>query len=419
MKRRILVVAASFVLAALILLLLPASPHDPGVSTGPSDTSQHPTGTKPPHTSGDSQPSEPGVVRLYSCEADLVTILSELATEYTALTGVEVLVLSREDEDCQTALQRYMESEDPPTVLCVHSRSQLNFWKDSLLDLDDTDLAAALCNEGLGMRMDGKLLAIPTSVEGYGLLANLEALSTVLSRSDIYDFNSLSMWTQILKSNSITPFPPAAPTLQDAWHLLIGEDLDSTRAFLDLYLANSSQSGNAMELFLQGKTAFYLGGTWEYDTMSSFADKKLDLRNLDIIPNYAENAMQYVCSTAWCINAGARQRDIDTTLRFLNWMVTPGEDGTLPIDRLQLLTPFTGATWYGNQLEKKLLQYMQVEDAVLQWKDAHTGDKRLLVALTAYIEENSNENWEALCQTVNMVKAENGYIEKYITIKGD
>lgn len=417
MKQRILVAAASLVLAALILLLLPVSSPDPGISTGPSGTSHSPNQSGSSSTPVVTQPAAPGVVRLYSCEDNVIAVLTELAAEYTTLTGVEVVVMGRDADGCQATLQRYMESEDPPTVFCIHSRSQLNFWKDSLLDLDDTDLAAALCNEGLCMRMDGKLLAIPTAVEGYGLLANLEVLSTVLSRSDIYDFNSLSMWTQILKSNSITPFPPAAPTLRDAWHLLIGEDLDSTKAFLDLYLANSSISGNAMELFLQGKTAFYLGGTWEYDTMASFTDQTMDLRNLDIIPNYAEGAMQYVCSTAWCVNAGARQDDIDATLAFLDWVVTPGEAGTLPIDRLQILTPFTGANWYGNQLEKKLRHYMQKEGAVLQWKDADSGDKRLLLALTAYMESNTNDNWEVLCQAVSMVKAESGYIEEYITIE--
>lgn len=412
MKQRILVAAASLVLAALILLLLPVSPHDPSGSTGPTRPSQtdpnsNPTATTPTTT----QPQQPGVVRLYSCDADFRIAFAELAAEYTALTGIEVLVLGPgENDDCQSALQRYMESEDPPTTLCVHSQNHLRTWQENLLDLDETDLAAALCNDGLAMRVNGKLLAIPAVVEGYGLLTNLEVLSTVLSRSDIYDFPSLSMWVQILKSNSITPFPPAAPTLRDAWHLLIGEDLESTRAFLDLQLAYSSKSGDGVELFMQGKTAFYPGGTWEYDRLAASANTKMSLMNLDIIPNFAEGAMQYVCSTAWGVNAGAKQADIDATLQFLSWLVSAGEAGT-PVDRLQILSPFADATWYGNQLEKKLRTYMQTESAVLQWKDADSGDKRLLLALTAYLEDNSDENWEALCQTVTIVKAENGYTD--------
>ncbi len=413
MKKRILVAAASLILAALILLLLPVPSDDPGVTTGPTVPTQTTQGTKPTVTTPptDSQPTQPGVVRVYSCETRFVTVLTELAAEYFALTGVEVVVLSPEEGDCQTSLQRYMESEDPPTAFCIHSQSQLGFWQDSLLDLNDTDLAAALCNDDLGLWLDGKLLAIPTSVEGYGLLANLEVLGTVLTRSDIYDFASLSMWVKILKDNSITAFPHASPSLQDAWQLLIGDDLESTRSFLDLYLAYDSKSGNALELFAQGKTAFCLTGTWDHDTLESFTNKQLDLRNLDILPTYSEGAMQYVCNSAWCVNAGARQVDIDATLVFLNWMVSADENGTPPVDRLQVLTPFAASTWYGNWLEKKLHHYMETERVVLQWKGGDDSDKRMLLALTAYMENNTDENWDILCRTVNNVKAENGYTE--------
>lgn len=412
MKHRILVAAASLVLAALILLLLPAGPNGPGAGTNPSGPLSPSHNTQPSDTPPvNTQPSDSGVVRLYSCDDTIVTVFTELAAEYTALTGVEVVVLCQEPDGCQATLRRYMESEDPPTMLCVHSQSQLKDWKDTLLDLDDTALANALCNDGLGLRLDGKLLGIPAAVEGYGLLVNAELLGTkgALSRNDIFDLSSLTTAAQILKNNSVKAFPTAAATLQDAWYLLLGEDLESARAFIDLYLAGGSTTGDPLEQFLDGKAAFRIGGSWEYDMLASYTDTAFHVRNLDILPNYAAGAMQYVCSTVWCVNASARQEDIDATLAFLSWMVTAGEETAAPVDRLQTLAPFADAAWYGNQLEKKLRGYMQTEAAVLRWEDANAGDKRLLLALTAYMADNTDENWEALRLVVNMVKVENGY----------
>ena len=411
MRKRILVAVASVVLAALILLLLPASPDVPDISTNPTDPTQtfpttQPSGTTYPTT----QPVDPGVVRLYSCDEGVRAVFAELATEYTALTGVEVVVLSQEDDGCQATLQRYMESEDPPTVLCVHSQSQLTQWQDTLLDLDDTALAQALCNDGLGLRLDGKLLAIPAAVEGYGLLVNAELLGTkgALSRNDIFDLSSLSTAVQILKNNSVKAFPTPAATLQDAWLLLMGEELDDARDFLDLYIANGNKSGDAREQFQSGMAAFFPGGSWEYEALATVENSDFHVRNLDILPNFTAGAMQYVCSTAWCVNASARQEDIQSTLAFLSWMVTAGEDAPAPVDRLQKLTPFADAAWYGNQLEKKLRGYMQTEAAVVQWKNAEAGD-RLLLALTDYMAENTDEKWETLRLAVDAVKAENGY----------
>lgn len=411
MKQRILVAAASLVLAALILLLLPAAPNGPGVSTGPTGPGLPSSSDNQPVTST-TQPAAPGVVRLYGCDDDVLAVFTELASEYTALTGVEVVVLCHEPDGCQATLQRYMESEDPPTMLCVHSQSQLKDWQDTLLDLNDTALAAALCNDGLGMRLNGKLLGIPMEVEGYGLLFNAELLGkkAAYTREGIQNLTDLKIVSQILKNNSVKAFPAAAFASQDVWYLLMNEDLQSARSFIDLYLANCSKTGDSMTLFLNGKAAFYLGGTWDYDTLASFTDATLDVRNLDILPNYAAGAMQYLCSTVWCVNASARQEDIDATLAFLSWMVTAGEETPAPVDQLQKLSPFTDAAWYGNWLENKLRGYMQAEAAVLHWKDADLVGNRLLPSLAVYMADNTNENWEQLRLAVDMVKAEYGYL---------
>ncbi len=411
MKQRILVTVACFVLAALILLLLPPSANDPVVSTGPTVPPHTNPNTTPP-SSNATLPPAGGAVRLYSCDEGVRAVFTELAAEYSTLTGLEVTVLGPGEDDCQAGLQRYMESENPPTVLCIHSQSQLKSWQDSLLDLGNTGLAEMLCNDGLGMRLDGKLLGIPMAVEGYGLLFNAELLASkgALSRNDIFDLSSLTTAVQILKNNSVKAFPSATFTLQDAWYLLMSGDLDSARALIDLQLANGNKTGNPKQLFLDGKAAFCLGGSWDYDSLASAAGSALHVRNLDILPSYAAGAMQYVCSTVWCVNADTSEDNIRATLHFLKWMVTAGEDTPAPVDRLETLTPFADGSWYANQLEKKLRYYMQTETVVLQWKETTTVANRLLLALTDYVNDSTETNWEAVCRTAEQIKLENGYV---------
>ncbi len=408
MKHRLIVAIASLVLAALILLLLPASPGGPGDGTSP----WLPHFSRPTHsTTGSQPPEELGAVRLYSCDEATIALFTQLAAEYTALTGVEVTVLTPSQADCAASLEEHLESEAPPAVLCVHSQSQLVSWQHRLLDLSDTALAAQLCNTGLGLRIGNRLLGIPVALEAYGLLMNAELLGTkgALSRRDIFDMASLSTAVTILKNNSIKAFPTASLSLQDAWCLLMQEDLEALRAFLDLYLANGSQSGDAREQFLNGQAAFCLGGSWEYAALEAIRDAQLHTRNLDILPTFAAGGMQYVCDRVWCVNAAAKQADIDAALDFLTWMVTAGEGTPAPIDRLQTLSPFLGAAWYGNQLEKKLQGYMRTENAVLQWKTVDRAASSLHLALSTYLADNSDSNWDALCQAVEKWKTDNHY----------
>lgn len=396
MKHRIFIAVASVVLAAVILLLLPSAHPQETTPTEPDFSGRYPTKPTKPTAS-----PQTACVRLYSCDENWALALEALAVQYTQLTGTEVVVLRPQEEDCQETLSRLMESEEPPTVLCVHSQSQLERWEENLLDLTQTDLAAALCADSFGLYRKGKLLAVPMDLEGFGLLVNLEVLGTkgALSRNDITDGQTLTMAAQILKDNSVKAFPTAALDALAAVHLLLGSDEAQIRSFLDFYMANSHTSGDAADLFQNGKCAFYLGGTWAYSRLFTQEDQALQVRNLDILPTFLAGGIQYGFTTAWCVNAAAAQEDVTATMEFLTWLVSAGEDGSVPVDALQTLTPFTDSQWYGNQLEKKLLTYMKTEPAVVSWTPISEADTKLTMALQNYMENRNDDNW-AFLQTV-------------------
>lgn len=389
MKNRIWIAVIAVLLSAAVLLLLPpAHPADPE----PTEPSTPPTLQKP------TRPPAPGAVRLYCCNGQWLTALQELAGEYKALTGTEVTILTPDPDGCQATLARHMVSEDPPTVLCVHTQEQLVRWQEVLLDLSDTELAAKLYSQAFGLCLEGKMLAVPVDVEAFGLLFNAELLATkaAQSRNDIVDMTTLATTAQILKNNSFTAFPSAQWDPADAaWLLSVGEVSD-IRGFLELYLTYCAPSGDPLEQFLGGEAVFYLGGTWDFDMLMAEDQRSMEVRNLDILPTFSAGAMQYVSNMAWCVNGSVRQVDIDATMDFLNWMTTATEAATAPIDRLQTLAPFADATWYANQLEKRLRVYMRQEPATVAMDTVDVAPKVLLMALDAYLADPGEQTWNGL-----------------------
>ena len=392
MKRRILSVVSVVLAAVLLLGLLP------GCSDNPDPTPPiHGNNTTKP-TVSDTEPVDRGMVRLYSCNGRWLSALEPVAARYTELTGIPVLLMGAQEDGCQQTLARLMESENAPTVLCVHSQSQLLELKEILLPLQNTAFGAELCANSFGLYAGGNLMAVPMGLEGFGLLVNAEVLATkgALSRNDITDMKSLDTAVQILKDNSVKAFPSTPLDILSALYLLQSNQPDELRTFLDLYLNNCIKSGDAQTQFQNGECAFYLGGTWDYAVLTSQDDQKLQVRNLDILPTYAAGGIQYIFSAAWAVNGNVGQLDVDATLEFLAWLVTGGEDSAAPVDALQVITPFADAGWYGNHLEKKLLGYRTTEAATLCWMPGSGDYTKLLTALQVYMDSRTDQNWQFL-----------------------
>jgi hypothetical protein len=165
---------------------------------------------------------------------------------------------------------------------------------------------------------------------------------------------------------------------------------------LDLYLSHHNAKSDGLTQFLDGKAAFMFGDSTAYDLLAGYTDRTFHVRNLDILPTYIGNAMQYFCDWAWCFNANVRQEDIDAPMAFLEWATTAGNDQAAPIDQLQVLMPFAGSGWYANQLEKKLLSYMSEEPAVVVLADPLGERTDLLDALNTYLQDPTDEHWEQL-----------------------
>lgn len=459
MPKRILIVAGSLLLAVVLILILPVTMSDPSLEsrpTAPSTTESTATGssgngssaaptapsantsttipattvpamstmepttvpTAPPTTiptvppttipPTTTLPPPPGQVRLYVCDASLLEAYAQLALEYYSTTGIEVILLSpTEGESCTDALARYMASDTPPTMFCIHQEATLQQYAHQLYDLAGTKAAGQLYSAGFGMYQGEKLLALPVAVDWFGYIFNANLLKDAaftrddFYRTDITGYNSMAYIAKYLKSVKSYPFgkPNFADTSDSGLAALLStvfRDPDQMRSFIDLYVDNSYSTTNALTSFKSGKIVFYAGTTASFDSALVLGIDKLDL-----LPAFVRGSstMEYICRDFWAVNGTGYTPDITETLAFLNWMVTARADGAAPIDSLGLLSPYKDAAVADNALEKLLRKYMAEEPARLVWDSRCVDQEKFAdfcAALAAYYAKPNDTNWAAV-----------------------
>ena len=362
-----------------------------------------PTGTtvvtSPPPTT--TVPPAPGVVRLYTCDAQQYETYVALAAEYYAQTGTEVLILTpAEGQSCEEAITGLLETEQAPSLFCIHSQQMLQQLQDRLYDLTGTVAVEQLYSTEFAQNVDGKMLALAMDVGGSGLIYNASKLAMAgFTESDINDFSRLQITVSYLTANKSTlGYAFTAPDFTDE-HLMehlagLYPDTTQLRAFLDLYLKNCTSKTTTLNYFLKGTTVFFIGGTAEYDQVSALGGN-----NLGFLPAYSQDTATVQCfsSLYWAVNSTIYSGDVQETVDFLAWLVTNQGSG-VPVDRLGMLSPYAQATHADNILEKKLREYIADGNVHVTWElDGNVEDlAAFTAALKTYASSTTDENWAAV-----------------------
>ena len=103
----------------------------------------------------------------------------------------------------------------------------------------------------------------------------------------------------------------------------------------------------------------------------------------------------------WCVRADATQEEIDGALAFLNFLVSPRTDGTVPVDELGILAPYRQAAYTQNAMERRFRsdiaqgKTLNVCGALKKAPDGFSW------ALRTYAAHPTDENWSAVEQLLN------------------
>lgn len=359
------------------------------------------TSTEPGRTEPAIQSTEPmqltqpaqGQVRIANRDPQMQEAWENLAQSYTHRTGVPVSVLSGEDATA--------------TLFTVCSQEELDAVKDQCLDLSGTGAYAQLASWDLTLEADGKVCGLAAEIEGFGLIYNSGLLGHLATPQEITGLSALKNVVQTITADPDLGFAAfACPDPEGVFAsrlVSVGEDC---REFWEVYAANSAcapetliQPGTEESLseFVEGKAVFYLGSTADYPQVSSIGD-----HNLGIMPLYLggeEEQRQGLCVSChhyWCVRSDADPLDIQATLDFLDDLVHPRADGTVPVDDLQIVAPYRQATYAANILERTLRTDLAAGKEYVVCKDEVTVCAALMDALTAYALAPTDDNWAAV-----------------------
>lgn len=288
-----------------------------------------------------------------------------LAEAYQAETGVKVTVVTAAAGTYEETLMSEMAKSTPPTLFQVNGPVGLANWKDTCYDLSGSAVYGELTSKDFALEEDGAVLGIAYVIETYGLIVNTKLLGEAgYTVDDIQSFAGLKRVAEDITARSgalgFAAFTSAGMDGSSDWrfktHLanlpvyfeyqadgidstdaIKGTYLDQYKAIWDLYIQNATcppsqlagkTGDDAVAEFVQEEAVFYQNGTWAYGDVASLGDE-----NLSMIPIYfgvGDEAGQGLCTGTenyWCVNAAAKEADIQATLDFLYWCVT-SETGT-------------------------------------------------------------------------------------------
>jgi raffinose/stachyose/melibiose transport system substrate-binding protein len=352
---------------------------------------------RPPATqlTQQTEPTQPivGQVRIANSDPDMQTAWETLARDYTSRTGISVSVVSGQDETA--------------TLFTIRSQEELAAVQDQCLDLSGTGAHAQLASWDLTLKADGKVCGIAAEIEGFGLMYNSALLGRIATPQEITGLSALKNVAEAITADADLDFAAfACPDLDGSFLSRMVSMGVNCREFWQVYAANSAclpgtlnqtDTEDSLLEFVDGKAVFCLGSTAEYDRVSILGD-----HNLGIMPLYlgGENEQRQglcvTCSSYWCVRGDGEPADVQATLDFLNDLVHPREDGTVPVDDLRIVAPYRQATFASNPLERTLRTDLLAGKEYVVCTPMEKIPEGLTAALTTYAIEPTDENWAAV-----------------------
>jgi raffinose/stachyose/melibiose transport system substrate-binding protein len=263
----------------------------------------------------------------------LQLIYDQLSEEFFQQTGIRVVTVSSEVN---------LEGQAPVLFSVADGSPQ---WP--CYDLSDTVACANLACECFTLSQEDRALGIANDVEPFGMIYNSALLARVgYTGADIDSFSDLrAVATYITQNTQSLGFGAFSPGDEE----FMGAVPGNTQALWDLYFDNLAQGD------LQSSGAVFQVGTLaDMERLSAGGELQLDM-----LPLYAgvagEQTQGVHCfvNSYWCVNAEASEEQIQAALAFLNFLISPRMDGTVPVDDLCLLAPYRQAVYARNSVQQR------------------------------------------------------------------
>ena len=363
----------------------------------------------------------------------------KIAADYTALTGVDVTIVTAAAGTYAETLIAEMDKSKMPTLFQCGNQAGLDTWGDYCLDLRGTAVYNEMTTDEFNLLGEnGEVKAIGYCYECFGIIVNKALLREAgYEITDITSFESLKSIAEDITSRSkelgFSAFSSAGLDGSSSWrfsgHLanmplfyelrddnitsqpatITGKYLDNFKNIWDLYINNSTTDKSSLTTktgdeslaeFGEGRAVFYQNGSWEYSNLTEKYGMNPD--DLGMIPIYigvdGEENAALACGTenCWAVNSKASEADMSATLDFMYWVVTSDEGTQMMAEQLGPI-PFKQAKESENVFLNDANRLLSEGKYIVTWAFNYTPNvdnwrAGLVAALTQYTVGNGSWN---------------------------
>lgn len=287
---------------------------------------------------------------VFQSKVEISDQLEALAEAYKEETGVEVEVWGTTGDDYPQQIKTKLSNNQGPTVFSLQPGAEVEQLKAYVADLSDLSFVGDIA-EGMAPQVDGKVVGVPYTVEGFGLVYNkslidsakvnsYDAFVSMLKEMKAKNINgfSLSQEAYFLIGHILnTPFALQADPAGFLAKLNAGEvkmaDTPEFQEFGKFMEAIRENTNNPLEVnydketgdFATGKSASIHQGNWSYGMFKDYdVDFEMGMMGLPLNGN---DKIAVSVPTAWFVNSQASEAEINAGKAFLEWLYT-SETGT-------------------------------------------------------------------------------------------
>ena len=304
-----------------------------------------------------------GKITIFQSKTEIMTDLNQLAKDYQAETGVEVEVWETTGDSYYSDLKTGLSTQAGATLFSLQPGAESREMADYLADLSDLSFVKKI-GAGMADEIDGKVVGIPYTVEGFGLVYNKDKvdaskitttadLISYLESSDAENALGLSQEDYFLIAHILNaPFavqPDPDGYLQS---VLNGEarmnDSKAFQEFAQLMEAIRANCKNPVDItydnncgdFATGKTAMIHQGNW---CTGMFADYDITFdMSLAPVPVEGNQKLSVSVPIAWYVNTDASEEDQKLAKDFLEWLYTSETGKSYMMDKFNFIPVVEG-----------------------------------------------------------------------------
>lgn len=284
-----------------------------------------------------------GKITIFQSKTEIMSDLIKAAEDFTNETGIEVEVWETTGDSYFADLKTGLSTESGATLFSLQPGAESIEMADYLADLSDLSFISKI-GAGMADEIDGKVVGIPYTVEGFGLvynadmvdpsaIATTDALVSFLESSDAENALGLSQEDYFLIAHILNaPFAVQADPNGYLADVLAGKermaDNDAFQEFATIMEAIRANCTNPLDItydnncgdFATGKTAMIHQGNWCTGMFADY-DVAFDM-SLAPVPVKGNKAISVSVPAAWYINVDATEDEQALAKEFLEWLYT-------------------------------------------------------------------------------------------------